>query len=156
MDSTYRDILDEALAQVKLLALAGISDNVFLMKLPGVEEAIDVLPLVAIVPTEEPGEVKRVSFEGPKQVRYSFDTVFIVKGKRLLALTGNADPNDDYYPVAAWRQQVVDLFFDPMSLKTAVASVKTTRVVPGPPLDRTRLAQNYDYSKLQVQVFTME
>jgi hypothetical protein len=153
--SYLEDVLRVAEAATRSLALPGIGDNVQVGKLPGVEEELDTLPLLVICPGDEDEECRRADFEGNKFAVYVFDMVLISKGKRLLAASGNIDPNDDLYRQLDWRQQVRDRVFTPETF-ASVPVVKTTRVIPGRPVDRNRVNQNYDYSTITVRVFTQE
>lgn len=155
MTVIYQDVLTEAKAKLQGLALPGIASNVQVMKLPGVDEQIDTLPLLALVPADEPEEIKRLDFEGTKNVTYVMEVVAISKGKKLLGAEGNGDPNDNLFRQLDWRQQVRDLFYNQAAL-SAVPQVRRITVAPGKPVDRRKVSQNYEYAAITVRVVTRE
>jgi hypothetical protein len=161
MADIYPDILRTAEAALKALNLQGLvplhsaAANVVVRKLPAVEEELDMLPMLCVVPSDEDEEIARADFEGGKFCTHKFDVAFIAKGRLLPAAEGNADPNSDLYRQLGWRKRVRDLFFDPVTF-LSVGRIKGTTVKPGRPVDRNKVNQNYDYSIISVEVRTQE
>lgn len=151
--STYSDLLESVRSRVYALALPGIVE-VVVMKLPAVEEELDTLPLIAIVPSEEDAEHRPYSYGNQAEVVYPVEVVAISKGKRLLAAEGNTDPNDNLSRHTGWQSRVWRSFYDPRVL--GIPGVWKCEIRPGKPVDRGAVNQNYDYVPVTLRFRVLE
>lgn len=126
--------------RIQGLSLAGIaSADITKKMLPTMRENTETLPGVRVVPSQTPETSKRASFEQQRFRRYYADIVII------------AASNSDYVTRLDYlthRAAIVGAFEELGS--GLPAEVWKTEVIPGVPLDRKRLSQNYFYSEMTV------
>lgn len=121
-------------------------------KLPKVDESIDALPLLCIVPKNEPPARQTLAF-GPSgtpyyKVTYRIEVVWIVGGDR--------DFTSNLSTYTAWDHAIQHAFDSPASLKAKVSSVWDVNVRPGLIIDRSQVNDNYDYGGLTIEPITSE
>ena len=114
-------------------------------KLPRAEETIDALPLICVVPPQEPDSYEWNSFEG-RNCQYPVEVVIVAAGNR------DFTTNLDVY--LSWRQAIRDAFKGP--LLSGAPTVWRTDVDPELVIDREQVNNDYDYSGLIVRCQSQE
>lgn len=163
MAANYYPILQATQAIINSLYLRdwnGIALPSAIRKLPKVdEEEIDTLPLLCIVPKDEPARRQPLCFGSPVavgipgyspyyKVTYPVEIVWIVGGDR--------DFTSYLSFYMAWQSAIEAAFNLPDPLKAIVPSVWDVNVRPGLVIDRSIVNDNYDYGGLTVEVITSE
>jgi hypothetical protein len=151
--SVYSDLLEAVRARVQSLGLPGIA-AVAVMKLPAVEEELDTLPLIAIVPAEEDAEHRPYAYDNQAEVVYPVEVVAINTAKRLLGAEGNESANDDLSRHTGWQERVRHAFYNPRVL--GLAGVWKTEIRPGKPVDRGAVNQAYSYVPVTLRFRVLE
>ena len=144
--SVYNSILDAMVATIQSTNLAGIN-LVEKAKLPAAEESIDSpLPIIRVVPSENPERFEWTSYEGDVNVGYEVQVVVIAAGNQTLVTGLDLLLN--------WRQLVRQAFGT--RALPVVPSVFDIETNPEVVIDRTLVNQNYDYSGLGFVVWSAE
>ena len=145
MPSPYDSILNSVQSLVDDLGLSGVV--VKKVKLPKVQEIIDSLPLIAIVPSPEPESIQEFSFN-EQNITYKVDVVIIRSNDGDLTM----DSDDT---TMNWRNQIINVF-RPLVTLTGVSSVWNIFVKPKIPLDTPKLSEHYDYSGIRLLIHNIE
>ena len=128
------------------LVLGSTTVPVNIRKLPKREENLDPATQVLVVPSEKPEDVKQWAY--PNQV----NTIYTCE---IVVVTPNdGDQTSNLLTYFAWRSAIRLLFQGPPLAN--VIGCWYTKIVPGKPLDREKIAQNYDYLVLNVEVWCVE
>lgn len=154
MAANYYPILQAIKTIVDGLTLKDWNNNLLssaLRKLPKVDESIDTLPLLCIVPKDEPA--KRIPFAfatgGPVyKVTYPCEVVAIA--------AGNRDFSTHLDTYMSWQSAIAAAFNTAANLKTLVPAVWDVNVRLGLIIDRAQVNDNYDYGGLTIDVATTE
>lgn len=117
-------------------------------KLPKVDENIDTLPLLAIVPKDEDPKRTPIAFGPVYKVEYPCEVVAIASSNR--DFTSHLDT------YTAWQAAIAAAFNSPTSLKSLVSPVWDVNVSLNLVIDRGEVNDNYDYGGLTIEAITSE
>lgn len=150
--STLNDTLDAVVAdhQAAALTIGGSALTVVKRKLPKKEETVDAPYQVTISAAADPDEVTPIGgYPGARVylVKYRVEMTLITPNDHD-AVTNLADHE-------AWREATRARYQKTKPL-AAVAAVKRVEIKPAPFLDRSKLADGYDYNQIVVSVWTYE
>ena len=149
--SNYYPILQAAKTIIDGLNLTDWNGNPLpsaIRKLPAVEQEIDVLPLLAIVPKEDPPKRKCISFGPAYTEEYPCEIVAIAPDNR------DFTSHLDWY--LGWHFAITQAFKLPAPVKAIVPAVWDVNVRPDLVIDRAQVNDNYDYGGLTLEVSTLE
>lgn len=148
--SAYYSILQAAKQIVDGLLLADWNAALVpsqIRKLPAVEEGLDALPLVLIVPHDKPEGFVRLSYR-LIGVTYRVEVVSVAANNHDLA------SHLDY--LLSWRERIRTPFERPDLMMQNVNTVYLGWVEGEAPIDREKVNNNYDYSGLSLLVTNAE
>jgi hypothetical protein len=145
--SIYNSILTAVQQAVEglTLELGAATLPVVIRKLPKVQEPLDTVPCVLVVPAA-PEQVEVANFEGLVYVWYTVGVVVVA--------ANNQDFSSNLDSYLSWREQIRRLFQAP-SLP-GVSQVWDTEVHPEPVIDPEAVNADYDYSGLTLRFRTVE
>lgn len=149
--STLNDIL-EAVKTDHTAAALTIGANALTIakrKLPKHEETVDAAYQVTVSGAEQVDKVVRVGFGGIFRVEYLVEMTLIIPNDR--------DQLTNLPEVAAWRESTRARYQAVTHPLTGVSGVKAVDLTDnGVWLDRTDLADGFDYDQLVIRVTTYE
>lgn len=149
--STLNDIL-EAVKTDHVTAALTIGANALTIvkrKLPKQEETVDAAYQVTVSGAELVDRVTRVGFGGVFRVEYLVEMTLVIPNDR--------DQATNIDTVAAWRESTRARYQALAHPLTGVTGVKAVDLTDnGVWLDRTDLAEGYDYDQLVIRVTTYE
>ena len=80
----YNDVLNAVVSTIQGLAMPGMN-AIIKRKLPSAEEVLDTpLPIICVVPSEDPESYEWTSYEGDVTVGYVTQVVLIAAGNQTL------------------------------------------------------------------------
>ena len=151
--SVYWSILQSIQATVAGLALVDWSNVVVpvaIRKISKGEEALDTLPLIAVVPQDRPPKRKTLAF-GAGNVAV-FRTAYLVEVAFVAA--GNRDFTSAHLDVyMSWHESVTNAFKTPGSI--VVTSVMDVNVMPDLITDRKEMDDSYDIGGLTIEAISV-
>ncbi len=149
--STYYNLLSIVKTTIEGLNLDGIDNaNIVIKKLPAVEQKVDTLPMILVVPSDQPEDVKRFTFEKEVSITYRIEVVIVAAGNLDMSSTNLSTYLD-------WRQKIRKIFHQaPLNTLGVPSSVWDIAVQPLQPLDRRLVNQSYDYQGLAVLFRSVE
>lgn len=154
--SNYLDVLNAVAGAISALGItfSGTPLPVAVRKLPRAEEQIDTLPLVCVVPKDEPEGLEVLDFEGGRDLAYPAEIVIVSAGNRDLNATSGAANQVGLDNHMNWRQQIRNSLKGPsLSGAATVWHMETSMELV---LDRELVNLDYDYSGLIVRCRSRE
>lgn len=156
MAANYFPILQAVQAKINSLNLVDWNSNPLpnaIRKLPKVDEQIDTLPLLCIVPKDEAPQRKPLCFNVASsspyyRVSYPVEVVWIAGGDR--------DFTDNQSTYMQWQSAIAAAFNLPSSLSSSVPQVWDINVRLNPVINRSVVNDNYDYGGLIIEAITSE
>jgi hypothetical protein len=146
-NAIYHEVLLRAQAVLQALTFDPplTAGQILVRKLPAVRDQLDVLPCIILCTAEE-GELQR-----PLSFRY-YDVIYAVQLTIVQKHAEDVVANHDR--ILRWREQLRAAFQH--AALAGVPSVWATRFEPEAPLDRRKLARDYDYSSMIVRFHSQE
>lgn len=149
--STLNDILSAVVTdhQAAALTIGANALTIAKRKLPKQEEGVDAAYQVTVSGAEQVDRVTRVGFGGIFRVEYLVEMTLVIPNDR--------DQATNIDTVAAWRESTRARYQAVTHPLTVVSAVKAVDLTDnGVWLDRTDLADGYDYDQLVIRVTTYE
>lgn len=142
--SLYDTILVAVQLQIENLGLLwnGNPVPVIIRKLPVAEEVLQVLPIIAVTPTQDPAEWIRASFQCQEIVKHKVTVSIIASGNRDFV------SNIDTYNF--WYESIRTSFKKPPLTGVSRVLVWRTQVKPNKMFDRSLLNRSYDFLSLDL------
>ncbi|MBP3956466.1 hypothetical protein J8F10_14390 [Gemmata sp. G18] len=146
--SVLNDILDAVVADHKAAKLKIGTEclRVVKRKLPKKEEGVDDHFQVTISAAEQADQIVRIAFGNVFKVGYRVEMTLITPNDR--------DQLTNIDTIAAWREATRARYMKPNPI--AVSAVKQVEIIDSLFLDRSTLADGYDFDQIALQIYTFE